>query len=211
MNGERVSDPLSTEAERALVQRLIAGDPTASRDLAAALFERLVVRLTREFSGDAHMVHDAVTEAFLALVRNPSVYDPERMGLEDYWLMAARGDLRNLLAKERRRDGRRVVLEDVELSAAGGESRRDRDDPSRRLEIAEEAAAAMTRILGGLPDGLSEADVQAISLILQKERSPQAFAELYGIQNLPEDDMRRDVKRHKDRLKKMLERAGRMP
>ncbi len=59
--------------------------------------------------------------------------------------------------------------------------------------------------------GLSETDRRALELILQKERRTSVYAELYGLLHLPAKEQRTEVKRHKDRLKNVLKRAGRKP
>jgi RNA polymerase sigma-70 factor (ECF subfamily) len=56
---------------------------------------------------------------------------------------------------------------------------------------------------------LSERECQFLGLIFQGERSTERLAEVLGKASLPEDERRREVKRHRDRLMKQLERLGR--
>ena len=58
---------------------------------------------------------------------------------------------------------------------------------------------------------MSEIDCRAMELILRKERATRIFAALYGLLHLSEKEQRKLVKQHKDRLKKILKREGRMP
>jgi hypothetical protein len=51
-------------------------------------------------------------------------------------------------------------------------------------------------------------DRAAARLVLDEERSTQRYARLWGLESLPADDQRREVKRRKDRIKKVLERHG---
>jgi len=53
-----------------------------------------------------------------------------------------------------------------------------------------------------------EKDVAALRLILSGERSTERLAEVLGLSELPQEQMRREVKRHRDRLMKILERFG---
>ena len=53
-----------------------------------------------------------------------------------------------------------------------------------------------------------QADRAALDLLLDRERWTQAFAEVWGLGNLPSEQQRSEVKRRKDRLKKALERLG---
>jgi len=53
-----------------------------------------------------------------------------------------------------------------------------------------------------------ERDRAALALILDGERSTEALAEALGLQGLPQLERQREVKRHRDRLVKVLERLG---
>jgi RNA polymerase sigma-70 factor (ECF subfamily) len=54
-------------------------------------------------------------------------------------------------------------------------------------------------------------DRQILALRLQGERRTEAFAELLGISHLPIGVQRREVKRAKDRIDKILRRKGGRP
>jgi RNA polymerase sigma-70 factor (ECF subfamily) len=54
-------------------------------------------------------------------------------------------------------------------------------------------------------------DRQILALRLRGERSTEAFAEILGISHLPTDAQRREVKRAKDRIDKVLRRKGGRP
>jgi hypothetical protein len=63
------------------------------------------------------------------------------------------------------------------------------------------------RILQHLRDRFKNPkDLQLLELILDGERATETFARILEIENLPFGDQQRAVKRHKDRLKKRLER-----
>lgn len=70
---------------------------------------------------------------------------------------------------------------------------------SQRL-LAEARAAAET------PE-----DVKVLQLMIEGERRTDRFAEALGLEGLTAEELRRTVKRHKDRLKKRLERLGLSP
>ncbi len=191
-------------------QRLLADDPTAPNDLADAYLEPLVAWLAKtDASVPPDVRIEAAEDALLALIRNPRSYSPERQTLEVYLRMSARGDLRNLLDKERRHNKGRVSWKSVELSQEAGKYLGRHDDPSLPMRVAEEDESAMNSISNSVCQGLSETDSRALDLILRKERRTKIFAELYGLLHLPAKEQFRQVKRNKDRLKKMLERAGR--
>jgi len=154
---------------------------------------------------------EAAEDAILALIRKPDSYSPERHALEVYLRMSARGDLRNLLNKERRHFKGRVPWENVELSADAGKYLGRNDDPSLPLRLAEEKENSLSAIPDSVRRKLSEKDLRALELLLQKERRNGVYAELYGLLHLPAEEQERTVKRHKDRLKNVLKRAGGKP
>jgi hypothetical protein len=117
--------------------------------------------------------------------------------------------LRNLLRRERRHGRGRTAWAGVELSPDAGKFLGRSDDPSLALRMAEEQQDVVGVISESVGPGLSETDRRALELIVQKERRTSVFAVLYGLEHLPAGEQRRAVKRHKDRLKKVLERAGR--
>jgi hypothetical protein len=200
----------SQQAALVLHQRLLAQDPTAARDAAAAYLESLIVWLAetnRRVPEDIRI--QAAEDAILALIRRPESYCPGEQTLKVYLRMSARGDLRNILHKEARHNRGRTPWKVVELSPDAGKYLGRADDPSLSLCVAEERQRVYEAIPDSVTQGLSETDRRALALIVQKERRTAVFAELYGLQHLPAKEQRTEVKRHKDRLKNLLKRAGR--
>jgi len=194
----------------ALHQRLLAGDPVARSDLADAYLEGLITWL-HETAPDApeDLRTEAAEDAILALLRKPESYQPALQTLGVYLRMSARGDLRNRLRKERRHHTGRTSLRAVELSPDAGKYLGRTEDPSLRLRLAERKQSLRETIPASVLQGLSELDRRALELILQGERRTPVYAQVYGLQHLPAEEQARAVKRHKDRLKKLLQRAGR--
>jgi DNA-directed RNA polymerase specialized sigma24 family protein len=182
-----------------LHRRLAAGDPTATADFAAALLDPLVAYLWAGHPGtDDHLFYDAAIEALLSVMRNPAVYHPERAELPAFLRMAAKGDLLNLLAKERRHQDRREPADCVELEAVAGNSPPEDDDlPSFDAPQFAPVIAA-----------LSEADRRVLDLMRAGERRTEAFAAVLGVTGLSAGEQQREVKRVKERIFKRLKRAG---
>jgi hypothetical protein len=192
---------------RRIHERLLADDPTATAELAENIgnlvFEKLRKKHPRR---DPDMVHDAAWDALRTYMERPTTFDPSKRSLVGYLVMSADGDLRNAMAKSRRR--REDLVVDVELVGPGGKRSRGQAE-ARRGEDKLVAHVDVDRIRPQLerlfPD---EADRAALALLLDSERSTQAFAEVWGLRNLSGDQQRIEVKRRKDRLKKALERLG---
>lgn len=181
-------------------ERLLRGDPTAPAQLVDDVLGWVVQALERRFPGlvDPTMVGDAATDAIIGYVKHPDRFDPTRRGLRGYLLMSAEGDLRNALAKA----GRRPATEDVELLAAAGKIRIEAPDVVAEID-AERRREDLNRLFE------EPRDRAMVALILDGERSTEAFASILGVQDLPIEAQRTEVKRHKDRLKKRLREYGR--
>jgi RNA polymerase sigma-70 factor (ECF subfamily) len=203
---------LTQQDALALHQRLLDRHPTASDYLADAYLERLVTWLGEIAPKVSEEIRqEAAEDAILALIRKPESYSPELQTLEVYLRMSARGDMYNLLSKERRHNQREVPCGSVELLPDAGKYLGRDEDPALPLRLAEERQSRLSIIAESVRRKLSETDLRALELILQRERRNAVFAELYGLRHLPTEEQERIVKRHKDRLKKVLQRAGGKP
>jgi RNA polymerase sigma-70 factor (ECF subfamily) len=190
----------------------LAHHPTASDELADAYLESLVVWLGEIHPNVAEEIRvEAAEDAVLALIRNPESYSPMLQTLEVYLRMSARGDMLNALAKEQRRKKHEAPCDSVEDLVEAGKHKGHDDDPALSLRVAEESQNTLNSIPDSVRQRLSETDLCALQLVLDGERRNTVFAELYGLLHLSADEQTRTVRRHKDRLKKMLKRAGGKP
>jgi len=194
--------------DREIHNRLVQGDKVASAELAEALLDRLVCELKRRFPGesDEDLFIDATVAAVMSYVKHPGQFDPARRSLMGYLLMAADGDLRNLLDKRRRFRAQRAVVEDF----ASGRNKTietlagsDEVDPLSEAIHHEDEEAYQRFLCAHFVDLV---DRQLADLILNNERATERFSEILGIQDEPIDQQRIIVKKHKDRIKKRLER-----
>jgi RNA polymerase sigma-70 factor, ECF subfamily len=184
-------------------ERLVAGEVTAPAELVEVLLEPLLDRLTKRFPKlpDPDLLPDAVTDALMSYIKRPEQFDPGKRSLIGFLVMAAEGDLLNALAKVKRRREKEIPLADVELELVGGNYRVEEDNS--------EAGTERDKVQQALPLLIKDPkDLKAIGLMLTGERATAAFAKVWKLQHLTPDQQRREVKRHKDRLKKRLERYG---
>jgi len=121
--------------------------------------------------------------------------------------MCARGDLKNVLAREKRQLKGQIPLEFVEQSPGGGKHLEMHDDPSLAVQYAEELTRGDKTIVTPAQDGLSDGEKQAMDLMLQGERKTAAFAKVLQVEHLPDEEQRRVVYRTKNKLKKRIERG----
>lgn len=192
-----------------LHQRLIQGDPLAPSDLTEMYLEEVVrrLRLRAGTVTDETLLLDAATDALLTYAQQPTKFDPSKSSLLNYLTMSALGDLRNMLARDRRRKRREVPLEDVEHSLSDENSLVEEIDDAllERYGVTtpEDKAALQRKIEEEFP---SIRDRQLLFLMLHGERRTVAYSALLGIQDRDPKEQRRTVKRHKDRLTKRLQR-----
>jgi DNA-directed RNA polymerase specialized sigma24 family protein len=189
--------------QREIHERLLAEDVTAPAELAEFLLEPLFQRLTKKYPQlrDPDLLCDAVTDALMSYIKRPAQFDPDKRTLMGFLVMAAEGDLRNALAKVKRGRQKEISLEDVDLWGVAGNSEIEAGNSETEPER-EKLRQALPMIFE------DPKDLAMVELMMSGERTTEAFAEVLKLQHLPVEQQRREVKRHKDRLKKRLERYG---
>lgn len=186
------------DQETELHERMAAGDPLAPADVAAAYMLPLASVTKNDLRCDDDNAHDAAVDALLYYFDRVAEYDPSRGRLATYLVDIAKKRCIDRLRSSTRRAGRDEKFGAiVELGGAA---------PKERVENRVEAAKLWDRIEKALPDARDRAAVQ---LVVDGERSTEALAVALGLpETLSEGERRAEVKRHRDRLVKTLERLG---
>jgi RNA polymerase sigma factor (sigma-70 family) len=190
-----------------LHRRLCHGDRTASEELAELILKSLVDAISRRFPcNDQQTVWDGVVDALVDYCARPHQFDEGRgVPLDHFLRMASWRNVMNLLRGESRRSAREEAAESDALSAV-------ELDPAAGNILQQEETRELQRQQEGMMDRLSDPrDRQILALRLQGERRTEAFAEILGISHLPIESQRREVKRAKDRIDKILRRHGGRP
>jgi RNA polymerase sigma-70 factor (ECF subfamily) len=192
-------------------ERLLKKDPIASAELVENTLDLLVRKLTYKFCrlNDLDIIHDAVVDALLNYVKRPEQFNPSKRGLFGYLLMAAEGDLKNALAKNYRVINKETkYYQSVELSKLSGNIDVE-NKPSPDQETLRKPKHALVRRLDDYSTTLQDPkDIAFVELLQRGERSTTVFAKVLGIDKLPVEVQRKEVKKTKDRIKKRLERSG---
>jgi hypothetical protein len=102
--------PRQDAAGRALHERLLAGDPTASTDLVRAYQHGLTVWLSRYTHADPRDCRTAARNAIRALSRHPESYQPDRQRLAVYLRVSAVSDLKGVSHRDRQSASAAPVL-----------------------------------------------------------------------------------------------------
>lgn len=183
------------EEEQQLVAELRTGTPTGKEAIAARYLLLLMHCLEGAFPREnADLRDEAAGRAILDFLSAPDRFDPAQLRLGAYLRMAARCDLRNLLAHERRAR-RGIPLNSVAEPAERRNDQRDDeltwDDP--RL-VAEKASFDSTEQI-------------AFELLCDGIHKTPACARRLGLAHLSAEEQAAEVKRMKDRVKRRLIRA----
>lgn len=206
MNDTPETASASPDPGLVLHQRLLAGDVTASAEIADTYLPELVTYMEGRNPAvdDPHLPAQAAIDALYNYLQRPEQYNPEKATLDAYLRMSAQGDLLNALEKQAREHRRQGGEQAVELDAPGAEYQ---IEASTGLTVEEQVDSRISpvwpKIEALIPDPV---DLEIVRLMMEKVRKTSAFASILGITHLSSEEQEQQVKRHKDRLKKRLKR-----
>jgi len=192
---------------REIHERLLAEDVTAPAELAEAVLEEpvkqlLIRRLRRYFPNlkEPELLYDSIIDALMNYIKRPSQFDPTKRSFPGFLVMAARMDLLNAL-KQKRHLKKEISIEDVEILSRAGNYWVEEESLPERLDS--------QRTWGEVGKLFSELrDLEILKLIMAGEKKTEVFAKVLEIENRSPEEQRKEVKRHKDRIQKRLERYG---
>ncbi len=181
-------------------QRICArDDPIAFAELAEWLYDSLVqhVRKRAGSNADPTFVEEAVGQALLNYHDKPESFDPDRKSLKSYLAMAAYRDFQNAQAREHRLREHQVSLFDPTF--------RERDvmENQEAIDSQLDVEELWNIIDEAFPDPTER---RIVELILNRVRSPEAYAQVLNIGALPDDERLRQVKLAKYRITRRLRR-----
>jgi hypothetical protein len=193
----------ATAQEYDFHQRILArDDPIAFVALAEELYAPLVQDVNRRAGGnsDSALVEEAVGQALLEYHDRPERYDPLRASLQSYLAMAAYRDFQNALAKEERLRGHQISLFDPAFQEQGiAESLGIAEMVEGRLQ----AEALWDIIDQSFPDAIER---RIVTLIINDIRSPEPYARVLGLTDLPQAERLKQVQLVKYRITRRLRR-----
>jgi hypothetical protein len=200
MSDSPPSDPLD-----AVQERLLAGDRTAVGDLLLLLHDPLVDELRCRFPRtDEQLLSDAAIDALLEHGAKPWQYTPSPHGLHRFLVTAAWRNAANLCRGEGRLKAR-------ERKAGAAREKVVALDPAAGMIRQEERVEAERRRRAQLDALASSTDRAIWELRLEGVQETARFAELLKITDRSEAEQRRQVKQHKDRIARFLQRKGLLP
>ncbi|SRR6266702_846901 len=184
-------------------QRVLArDDPIAFAALAEWLYNPLVQDVCKRagINADPVLVEEAVGQALLDYHDAPEKYDPSRISLRSYLIMAAYGDFQNARKKEDRLAKHQISIFDPafqEGEVAGSQETVEAIEHELRVE---ELWKLIDEIF---PDPTER---RIVTLILNKVRSPEPYAQALGLGDLSYDEQLKRVRLVKYRITRRLRR-----
>jgi hypothetical protein len=202
----------ATPEEIELHNLILIGDDLAFAKLCDKYLEPTIKKV-RDFNWQIHLkdetlIPEIVIDSFYKYFYNPQKFNPEKQTLEKFFVLDAEGDLKNAWAKQKRHQKKfQIVQNEVELDEQFGKSEigklKNLNTPNQIL-INNEARKILESELKRL--FANEKDIEIANLILERERETSVYAEVLQITHLEIEKQQQQVKRNKDRIKKVLER-----
>ena len=195
---------LKHEGER-LHQRLLDGSRTATSEIAEMFFQPLIKSLRIEFKQlkEPHLIDMVVADAFINYFKHPEKFEPSRSSLFTYLRIRARTYLLNSLGQQA------FAKKVVELDEAETvHQTRDEGAPDPEAAIVSHTfqAEIMQQVQKYITDPI---DLRLVGLLTKGVRDTNEYAEVLGITDRPFAEQKKTVKRHKDRINKIIERKVR--
>lgn len=184
-------------------QRILArDDPIAFSALADWLYHPLVHDVGKRagFHADPVLVEEAVGQALLAYYNAPEKYDPSKISLKSYLIMAAYRDFQNAQVKENNLAKHQISLFDPALQEDEIEGSQD---TAEIIENELQVDELLNLIDETFPDPTER---RIVTLILNEVRSLEPYAQVLGLDDLPYDERLRQVRLVKYRITRRLRR-----
>ena len=202
----------ATSDEIELHKLIQSGDDLAFAKLCDKYLEPTIKKV-RHFNwqmhlSDSSLITEVVIDSFYGYLYNPDKFNPEKQTLEKFLVIDAEGDLKNVWAKKKRHQQKfEVIKNEVEVEEQFGNSEaekiRNLNTPSQ-IMIDKEADGILNAEVKKHFD--SERDIEMANLILARERDTSVYAGVLEITHLNFKEQQQEVKRNKDRIKKVLDR-----
>jgi hypothetical protein len=202
----------ATPDEIELHKLIQSGDDLAFSKLCDKYLEPTIKKV-RNFNwqmhlSDSSLITEVVIDSFYGYLYNPDKFNPEKQTLEKFLVIDAEGDLKNAWAKKKRNQQKfEVIKNEVEFDEQFGNSEtgkiRNLNTPSQ-IMIDKEADGILNAELKKHFD--SDRDIEMANLILSRERDTSVYAGVLEITHLNFEEQQLEVKRNKDRIKKVLDR-----
>jgi hypothetical protein len=202
----------ATPDEIELHKLIQSGDDLAFAKLCDKYLEPTIKKV-RNFNwqihlSDSSLITEVVIDSFYGYLYNPDKFNSEKQTLEKFLVIDVEGDLKNAWAKKKRHQKKfEGIKNEVEFDERFRNSEtgkiRKLNTPDQKM-INKEADGILIAELKKHFD--SDRDIEMANLILARERDTSVYAGVLEITHLNFEEQQQEVKRNKDRIKKVLDR-----
>jgi hypothetical protein len=189
--------------------RLLSGTSLiVTSEIAETFLSPVANSLRKEFPtlDDHHLIDTAVGDALIDYFGNPARFDPHRAGLFTYLRWLAKSRLLNLLAKQKNLSAREKFVELEAVEPVYEMTDCEFADPEDALARRELDDAMWRKLRELFTDPI---DLELTKLMMEGVRDTDRYAALLGLSSLPPEERASAIKRHKDRVKKTIQRKYR--
>ncbi len=189
--------------------RIMTGDMIAPSELAELALPILTDRLNKKYPDifDPDLVDTAVTDALLNYFAHPDRYKPEKLSVIGYLFMSANGDLLNWLKPKSVERNSIQLDEDVEFGDRYAEIPIESSVAVDDANVEDDVFAHLSSIDSRIREIFSDPrDQELVAMIMDGIRETEEYAKVLGIDHLDYSEQQEIVKKHKDRIKKMITR-----
>jgi DNA-directed RNA polymerase specialized sigma24 family protein len=192
---------LKQEGKR-LHQSLLDGSRTATAEIAELFLQPLIKHLRGEFRQlkDPDLIDMAVADALVNYFERPKKFEPSRSSLFTYLRIRARTYLLNSLGQGA---SKKNVVELDQVETVYQMVNEVEPDAESSLVSNTYQAEIMQQVQKYITDST---DLRVVALMTQGVRDTTEYAEVLGITDRPFAEQKKTVKRHKDRINKIIER-----
>jgi hypothetical protein len=186
---------------------MMTGDLVARSELAELALPVLTERLSKKHPTifDTDLIDTAVTDALLNYFDNPDLYKSEKASLNSYLFMSANGDLLNLLKPKSVERNSMQLDEDVELRDRYAEIPIESFVVADDLNVEDAVSARLSPVDARIRELFSDPrDQELAAMVIDGIRKTEEYAKVLGIDHLDSSEQQDIVKRHKDRIKKII-------
>lgn len=195
----------ASDKEMELHQLILMENDLALSKLYTLYGYAIIDKLRKLYSkSDLGYIEEAVNEGLFGYFKNPITFDPEKNTLLRFLEIASERDLINILEKEKKHTKKKIALPDVELEESFWNSIVKEQKTSDGQLIHNESIEMVNKELALHFD--NERDLKLAKLVLTGEREIAIFSTVLEIEVLTIEEQRKEVKKHKDRIKKVLDR-----
>lgn len=184
-----------------LHEELVAGSFIATAQLSELLLPKIFEALKKKFPNisDEHLIQTASNDAVLYYLKSPNNFDPSRASLLTFVLLRAKSNVLNFLKTRKNKSEILVELPEEETVY----SNESVETIEELLILNEHNEIVFLQLRELLPDSL---DRSVLELMINGERETLQFAKIIGVSDKSPEEQFKIVKRHKDRIKKVIQR-----